>query len=390
MKKIEDLKNLEQETILLRLDLNVPLKNLQIADTTRIDKILPTLNFLIEKKCKIVILSHIGRPKGKVNKQLSMKPVCDFLSKKLNKKIKLIEENIFDFDPRSIFQNHDYTIAMLENIRFYEQEEKNDEKFAKLLSNFGNIFVNDAFSCSHREHASVTKITNFLPSYCGLQMDTEITALKKVTSDIERPITCIIGGSKISTKISVIKNLIPKFENIVIVGGMANNILEHQGYKIGKSIKEDNCKEIIDKIFSLAKVHNCNIFYPIDVCVGKNFNDMPQTKNLTQIENDDLILDIGNETIKRIISLIKNSKTILWNGPAGYFENSNFAIGSIKIAQTIVNTENKIYSVVGGGDTIAVLNKINVLKQFNFVSTAGGAFLEFLEGKEIPGIRALN
>ena len=253
MKKIEDLKNLEQETILLRLDLNVPLKNLQITDTTRIDKILPTLNFLIKKKCKIVILSHIGRPKGKVNKQLSMKPICDYLSKKLNKKIKLIEENIFDFDPRSIFQNHDYTIAMLENIRFYEQEEKNDEKFAKLLSNFGNIFVNDAFSCSHREHASVTQITNFLPSYCGLQMDTEIAALKKVTSDIERPITCIIGGSKISTKIGVIKNLIPKFENIVIVGGMANNILEHQGYKIGKSIKEDNCKEIINKIFSLAK-----------------------------------------------------------------------------------------------------------------------------------------
>ncbi len=390
MKKIEDLKNLEQETILLRLDLNVPLKNLQITDTTRIDKILPTLNFLIKKKCKIVILSHIGRPKGKVNKQLSMRPICDYLSKKLNKKIKLIEENIFDFDPRSIFQNHDYTIAMLENIRFYEQEEKNDEKFAKLLSNFGNIFVNDAFSCSHREHASVTKITNFLPSYCGLQMDTEIAALKKVTSDIERPITCIIGGSKISTKIGVIKNLIPKFENIVIVGGMANNILEHQGYKIGKSIKEDNCKEIINKIFSLAKVHNCNIFYPIDVCVGKNFNDTPQIKNLTEIENDDLILDIGNETIKKIVSLIKNSKTILWNGPAGYFENSNFAIGSIKIAQTIVNTENKIYSVVGGGDTIAVLNKINALKHFNFVSTAGGAFLEFLEGKEIPGIRALN
>ena len=390
MKKIEDLKNLEQETILLRLDLNVPLKNLQITDTTRIDKILPTLNFLIKKKCKIVILSHIGRPKGKVNKQLSMKPICDYLSKKLNKKIKLIEENIFDFDPRSIFQNHDYTIAMLENIRFYEQEEKNDEKFAKLLSNFGNIFVNDAFSCSHREHASVTKITNFLPSYCGLQMDTEIAALKKVTSDIERPITCIIGGSKISTKIGVIKNLIPKFENIVIVGGMANNILEHRGYKIGKSIKEDNCKEIIDKIFSLAKVHNCNIFYPIDVSVGKNFNDTPQIKNLTEIENDDLILDIGNETIKKIVSLIKNSKTILWNGPAGYFENSNFAIGSIKIAQTIVNTENKIYSVVGGGDTIAVLNKINALKHFNFVSTAGGAFLEYLEGKEIPGIRALN
>jgi phosphoglycerate kinase len=221
-------------------------------------------------------------------------------------------------------------------------------------------------------------------------MDTEITALKKITSNIERPITCIIGGSKISTKISVIKNLIPKFENIVIVGGMANNILEYKGYKIGKSIKENNCKEIIDEIFSLAKINNCNIFYPTDVSVGKNLNDTSQTKNLSEVENDDLILDIGPETIKIIISLIKNSKTFLWNGPAGYFENSNFAKGSIQIAETIVNTENKIYSVVGGGDTIAVLNKANALKHFNFVSTAGGAFLEYLEGKKIPGIRALN
>ena len=390
MKKIEDLKNLEQKKILIRLDLNVPLKNLQITDTTRIEKILPTLNFLIKKNCKIVIISHIGRPKGKIDKQLSMKPVCDYLSKKLNKKIRLVEENIFDFDPKTIFQNHDSKIAMLENIRFYEQEERNDEKFAKILSNFGDIFVNDAFSCSHRDHTSVTKITNFLPSYCGLQMDTEITALKKITSDIERPITCIIGGSKISTKISVIKNLIPKFENIVIVGGMANNILEYKGYKIGKSIKENNCKEIIDEIFSLAKINNCNIFYPTDVSVGKNLNDTSQTKNLSEIENDDLILDIGPETIKIIISLIKNSKTFLWNGPAGYFENSNFAKGSIQIAETIVNTENKIYSVVGGGDTIAVLNKANALEHFNFVSTAGGAFLEYLEGKKIPGIRALN
>tara|TARA_Y100000741_G_scaffold302392_1_gene244058 strand:+ start:642 stop:1814 length:1173 start_codon:yes stop_codon:yes gene_type:complete len=390
MKKIEDLENLEQKKILIRLDLNVPLKNNQITDATRIEKILPTLNFLIKKNCNIVIISHIGRPKGKVDKQLSMKPVCDYLSKKLDKKIRLIQENIFDFDPKTIFVNQETKIAILENIRFYEEEEKNDEKFAKILSNFGDIFVNDAFSCSHRNHASVTKITNFLPSYCGLQMDTEITALKKITSNIERPITCIIGGSKISTKINLIKNLIPKFENIVIVGGMANNILEYKGYKIGKSIKESNCKKTIEEIFSLAKIKNCNIFYPTDVSVGKNLNDKSQIKSLSEIENDDLILDIGDETIKTIVHVIKKSKTILWNGPAGYFENSNFAIGSIKIAQTIVNTENKIYSVVGGGDTIAVLNKINALKHFNFVSTAGGAFLEFLEGKEIPGIRALN
>ena len=390
MKKIKDLENLEQKKILIRLDLNVPLKNNQITDTTRIEKILPTLNFLIKKNCKIVIISHIGRPKGKIDKQLSMKPVCDYLSKKLDKKIRLIEENILNFDSKKIFQNQESKIAILENIRFYEEEEKNDEKFAKILSNFGDIFVNDAFSCSHRNHASVTKITNFLPSYCGLQMDMEITALKKITSNIERPITCIIGGSKISTKINLIKNLIPKFENIVIVGGMANNILEYKGYRIGKSIKESNCKKTIEEIFSLAKIKNCNIFYPTDVSVGKNLNDKSQIKSLSEIENDDLILDIGDETIKTIVHLIKKSKTILWNGPAGYFENSNFAKGSIQIAQTIVNTENKIYSVVGGGDTIAVLNKANTLKQFNFVSTAGGAFLEYLEGKEIPGIRALN
>ena len=390
MKKIKDLKDLEKKKILIRLDLNVPLKDGKITDATRIEKILPTLNFLIKKNCYIIMISHIGRPKGKIQKQLSMKPVCDYLSIKLEKKIKLVQEDIFNLNPKTIFQDQNEKIVMLENIRFYEQEEKNDEKFAKILSKFGDIFVNDAFSCSHREHASVSKITNFLPSYCGLQMDTEVNALKKVTSEIERPITCIVGGSKISTKISVIKNLIPKFENLIIVGGMANNILEHKGYKIGKSIKEINCKEIIDEIFSLAKINNCNIFYPTDVSVGKSLNDLSKTKNLSDIEDDDFILDIGPKTIDKIISIIEKSKTILWNGPAGYFENSNFAVGSLRIANSIIKSKNRNFSVVGGGDTIAVLNEANVLNHFNFVSTAGGAFLEYLEGKEIPGIRALN
>ena len=390
MKNLEDCSDLNKKKVLLRLDLNVPLNGNKIKDATRIDKILPTLKYLIKKKSQIIIISHIGRPNGKFDKKLSMLPVCEYLSDKLNNEVELIDTRIFDLNPNSFFKINSEKIIFLENIRFYEEEEKNDEKFAKILSNFGDIFVNDAFSCSHRNHASITKITNFLPSYCGLQMDAEITALKKITSDIERPITCIIGGSKISTKINLIKNLIPKFENIVIVGGMANNILEYKGYKIGKSIKESNCKKTIEEIFSLAKIKNCNIFYPTDVSVGKNLNDKSQIKSLSEIENDDLILDIGDETIKTIVHLIKKSKTILWNGPAGYFENSNFAKGSIQIAQTIVNTENKIYSVVGGGDTIAVLNKANTLKQFNFVSTAGGAFLEYLEGKEIPGIKALN
>ena len=390
MKKIEDFKDLYQKKVLVRLDLNVPLKNNQIIDTTRIDKILPTLNFLIQQKSKIIIISHIGRPKGKINSAMSMAPVCEYLSKKVNKKVDLLNQNLFEIKPEEIFDKSDDKIVFFENIRFYEQEEKNDEEFAKMLSKFGEIFVNDAFSCSHRAHASVDKIAKYLPSYCGLQMSTEIEALKKVTSDIDRPITCIIGGSKISTKISVIKNLIPKFENIVIVGGMANNFLEYSGHNIGKSLKEDNCNPIVEEILSLAKENKCNVLIPTDVSVGKNLEDSKTIKRLSEIEEDDLILDIGPKTIKLICSLLENSKTVLWNGPLGYFENSNFAIGSIEIAKKIVDLKDKIYSVAGGGDTIAVLNQAGVFKQLNFVSTAGGAFLEYLEGKEIPGIRALN
>ena len=390
MKNIEDLKNLNRKRVLVRLDLNVPLEGKKITDTTRIDKILPTLKFLIKQKATIIIISHIGRPKGKINPALSMAPVCEYLSKKLNINVELLNQNLFEINSDKISSVNNDKIFFLENIRFYEEEEKNDPKFAKTLSELGEIYVNDAFSCSHRAHASVDKITEYLPSYCGLQMNTEINALKKVTSNIEKPITCIIGGSKISTKISVIKNLIPKFENIVIVGGMANNILENNGHNIGKSLKEENCKQIIEEILLLAKKHYCNILLPVDVSVGKSLNDNYKIKNLTEVEDDDLILDIGPKTIKLICSLLENSKTVLWNGPLGYFENSNFAVGSIQIAKKIVNLKDKIYSVAGGGDTIAVLNQADAFSQLNFVSTAGGAFLEYLEGKEIPGIRALN
>ena len=390
MKNIEDLKNLNRKRVLVRLDLNVPLEGKKITDTTRIDKILPTLKFLIKQKATIIIISHIGRPKGKINPALSMAPVCEYLSKKLNINVELLNQNLFEINSDKISSVNNDKIFFLENIRFYEEEEKNDPKFAKTLSELGEIYVNDAFSCSHRAHASVDKITEYLPSYCGLQMNTEINALKKVTSDIEKPITCIIGGSKISTKISVIKNLIPKFENIVIVGGMANNILENNGHNIGKSLKEENCKQIIEEILLLGKKHGCNILLPVDVSVGKSLNDNYKIKNLTEVEDDDLILDIGPKTIKLICSLLENSKTVLWNGPLGYFENSNFAVGSIQIAKKIVNLKDKIYSVAGGGDTIAVLNQADAFSQLNFVSTAGGAFLEYLEGKEIPGIRALN
>jgi len=260
------------------------------------------------------------------------------------------------------------------------------------LSGLADLFVNDAFSCSHRSHASVSEITKFLPSFAGLQFEAELSALKKVTSEIKKPITCIIGGSKISTKIGIIKNLIPKFNNIVIVGGMANNILSHKGNQIGKSIKEKNCEKIIDEIFETSKQHSCSITFPKDVLVGRNLDDKSKVKELNEINEDDLILDIGPKTINTIKNIIQKSKTVLWNGPAGYFENPNFANGSYEIAKTIIekNKNKSIYSVVGGGDTIALINEINAIKEFNFVSTAGGAFLEYLEGKELPGIKALN
>tara|TARA_B100001173_G_scaffold289378_1_gene279215 strand:+ start:387 stop:1565 length:1179 start_codon:yes stop_codon:yes gene_type:complete len=392
MNYIKDHENLKDKNILLRLDLNVPLKNKIITDQTRIDKILPIINFLIKKRSKILVVSHVGRPKGKINKDLSLKPICEYLEKKINKKISFIKEDIFKLKKEDLFKNPQDQIVFLENIRFYIEEEENDFNFSKHLATLADVFVNDAFSCSHRPHASVCRITEFLPSYAGLQLETEINALKKITSEIKKPITCIIGGSKISTKIGMIKNLIPKFDNIVIVGGMANNILDYLGNPIGKSIKEDNCNSIIDDIFKIAKTSSCSVFYPEDVVVGKNMDDQAQIKELNEVTDDDLILDIGPKTIDKIKDIIEHSETILWNGPAGYFENKHFAKGSFEIAEKIKkkNIDNSIYSVAGGGDTIAVLNQINAINNFNFVSTAGGAFLEYLEGKELPGIIALK
>ena len=392
MRNIQDETNLNQKKVLLRLDLNVPLDNGKITDTTRIDKILPTINFLLKNEAKIIILSHVGRPKGKVVSELSLKPICEDLKNKLNQNIKLVSKNIKEIKSTDLFNEHNEKIIILENLRFYEEEEKNDNGFAKHLASLADIYVNDAFSCSHRAHASIFEITKFIPSYAGLQLNLEIDALTKITSEIQRPITCIIGGSKISSKINIIKNLIAKFDNIIIVGGMANNILRYKGYEIGKSIQEDNCDKIIEEIFSLSKKENCKIIYPEDVAVGKNLEGSAEIKELNNISKDELILDIGPKTIKAINSLIEESSTILWNGPAGYFENPNFAKGSLEIAKKIIekNKNNKIYSVAGGGDTVSLLNSIGAINNFNFVSTAGGAFLEYLEGKELPGIKALN
>jgi phosphoglycerate kinase len=392
MKSILDQLDLYKKKVLLRLDLNVPLENGIITDTTRINKILPTINFLRKNNSKIIILSHVGRPKGKVVNELSLKPICEDLKKKLNINIKLITKNLKEINSKNLFDDPEDKIIMIENLRFYSEEEENNKEFAKHLATLADIYVNDAFSCSHRAHASISEITKFLPSYSGLQLNLEVNALNKIIAEIKKPITCIIGGSKISTKINIIKNFIPKFDNIIIVGGMANNILKYKGYPIGKSVKEDDCDKTIEEIFDLLKKEKCKIIYPEDVVVGKSLSGSPEIKSLNDVLNNELILDIGPKTIKTITNIIENTSTILWNGPAGYFENPDFANGSYEIAKKIVekNKAKTIYSVVGGGDTVAVLNNMGVVNNFNFVSTAGGAFLEYLEGKELPGIKVLN
>ncbi len=390
MKSLTDLENLNNQIVLLRLDLNVPILDGKITDTNRIDKIIPTINFLLSKNAKIIIISHVGRPKGKFKNELSLQPIRDNLSLQVNENVKLEKTNIFNLKKDELFKSADEKLIILENIRFYPEEENNNEKFSEHLAKLGDIYVNDAFSCSHREHASVASITKFIPSYSGLQINSEVEALKKITTEIKKPITCIIGGSKISTKIDIIKNLIPKFDNIVIVGAMANNILKYKGYNIGASLFEKNSKKIIEEIFSEIESNSCRIYFPEDVKVGKSLKDDSIQKSLNQIENDDLILDVGSKTIENIKSVIDNSSTVLWNGPLGYFENPNFSIGSLEIAKYIGNKQGEIYSVIGGGDTVSVINSIKIKNKFNFVSTAGGAFLEYLEGKILPGIRALN
>ena len=383
---------LQGKKVLLRVDLNVPMKNGAITETSRIEKILPTIKLLIEKKAKIILLSHIGRPKGKVVSEMSLEPISKKLSQYLNKEVLFNKNKINENTISEINKVSNGSIMMLENIRFNEGEETNDKEFSKKISTLGDIYVNDAFSCSHRAHASIDGITKYLPSYFGLQITEEINALKKITSEIKNPITLIIGGSKISTKIKIIKNLIKKFDNIIIVGGMANTMLKHTGSNIGKSIYERSCENLIKEILEKSKLHNCQINCPIDVVVAKNLDGPGKNKDIKKIEEDDIILDIGSKTILSIKEIINNSNTVLWNGPAGYFENPNFENGTKKILEIIKekNTKNKIFSVAGGGETVAAINKFNNLNSFTFVSTAGGAFLEFLEGKTLPGIKALN
>ena len=385
--------NVQNKKIILRLDFNVPIKDKIIKDDTRIALCLPFIKKLIEKKAKIIILSHLGRPKGRKDPDLSLMPIYKYLKKKIQTNIFFFMGN-FDDEVKDKFEHlKQGEIILVENIRFFKEETDNDENFSKKLASLGDIYINDAFSCSHRKQSSIHKITKFInKSFAGPLLKKEIDAINLVIKHRKSPVTCIIGGSKISTKINIITSLIEKVDNLIIVGAMANNFLIFNNIKVGKSLIENNTKEIIKKIYDKARENNCEIIVPEDCVVGINFEGKGKNKKLNQIEENEIILDIGSNTIKNIKNKIDQSKTVLWNGPAGYFENENFSNGTMSIAETISkNTlEKSLISVLGGGDTLAAINKSKNKLSFSHLSTAGGAFLEYLEGKDLPGLSVLK
>ena len=385
--------HIDGKRIILRVDLNVPLKDKKIQDFTRISLALPFLKNLIKKKSKIILITHLGRPKGIRNSNLSLLPVYKYLKGQLNTNMYFYTGEINEEIKVKSSYLKEGEIILIENIRFFKEETENEENFSKKLGELGDIYINDAFSCSHRKQASIHNITKFVKEiYAGPSLQQEITAIDSVIKNKKNPVTCIIGGAKISTKIKVIYNLIKSASNIVIVGAMANNFLAYNNCEIGKSLKEENSNDIIKKILTEVGKYKCKIIIPGDCLVSKSFEGKAISKNTKLIEKDDIILDIGPKTIKIIEEIIDNSNTIMWNGPAGYFENKNFAIGTNSIAKKISeNTHKKsLISVLGGGDTVSAVNKSGLKLSFTHLSTAGGAFLEYLEGKDLPGLNVLK
>jgi len=392
LKALDENLNLTDKRIILRVDLNVPIQEGKVIDKSRINKVIPIIKEFTNKKAKVILISHLGRPKGKINEKLSLKPIAPILQNLLNSKVYFSNESC---GPTIIEKSNKIKsgeILLLENIRFNKEEEANEKNFAKELSKIGDIYVNEAFSCSHRAHASVCEITKYIDSFAGKLLSQEVSLINMLLNKAEKPVSCIIGGSKISTKIGILTNLVKKMQNIVIVGAMANNFIKYNGYKIGKSLFEKNQDDLLKDIIKKCEDNNCKLIIPKDVIVAKSYKLEAKLKSLDEIDDTDLILDIGENTLKKIYNVIDESKTILWNGPAGYFELEKFSTGSNKIAKKITErTKNKsLTSIAGGGDTVAVINKSGCYDGFTYVSTAGGAFLELLEGKILPGIKVLE
>ncbi len=394
---MKELKNLDfkNKRIIVRVDLNVPFFKDKITDYSRIYSVLPTLEKLLKNNNKVFLITHFGRPKGEINKKYSIEFLCLELKKILDlKTIHFIRSTEKKLIEKKISEMKVGEICLLENIRFNTEEEKNDINFSKLLASSFDIYINDAFSASHRNHASITGITNFLPSYAGLSFSKEVENLDKFLENSNKPNLAIIGGSKVSTKIKVLENLVEIFDSIVIGGAMANTFLLSNDYNVGCSLVENDFIDLSKKIQRKAESKNCKILLPIDVVCSKNLKNRKNadTYSINNIPNDQMIFDIGEKSIKLISDEILKSKSVLWNGPLGAFEYFPFDKSTISVANIIKNFsgKNQLDALAGGGDTLAAIKKSEANDAFSYLSTAGGAFLEWLEGNKSPGYIALK
>ncbi len=379
--------------VIVRVDLNVPMKDGKVTDMTRVERLTPTLRELAEKGAKIVLLSHLGRPKGP-DPNLSLEPLVEPLSQVLGRTVHFAPDCVGPAAEATVARLKPGELALMENLRFHRGEEGNDEDFARRLAKLGDVYVNDAFSAAHRAHASIAALAALLPAYAGRLMQAELEALGNALENPKKPLVAVVGGAKVSTKLDLLGNLTRKVDKLVIGGGMANTFLFAQGIEVGKSLCERDLADTAREIIAAGEKNGCEIVLPIDVVVAREFkaNAPHDIVPVDKVPADGMILDVGPVTVEQLDSLFVNARTVVWNGPLGAFELEPFDRGTNAVAQTVakLTRQGKLLSVAGGGDTVAALAHAGVLEQFSYVSTAGGAFLEWLEGKDLPGVVALE
>ncbi len=379
--------------VLVRCDLNVPVADGKVSDATRLERVIPGLRDLATRGARVIVLSHFGRPKG-ADANLSLKPIADAMAKSLGKPVMFGADCIGDAAQSVVAAMHDGDVALLENLRFHQGEEKNDAAFAAELAKLGDFYVNDAFSCAHRAHASTEGVTHLLPSYAGPLMMEEISALRAALDKPQRPTAAVVGGAKVSTKIPVLMHLMEKVDKLIIGGGMANTFLQAKGVAVGKSLAEPDFHKTALEIMAAAASKGCEIVLPVDGVVAREFKAgaASEVVDINACPAHSMILDVGPKSVAHLMQVIAGCKTLLWNGPLGAFEIAPFGTGTFALAKAAADMTKagKLVSVAGGGDTVAALNAAGAAESFTYVSTAGGAFLEWLEGRELPGVAALT
>ena len=394
-KTIKDLKGnqLVGKRVLVRVDFNVPLdNNLEITNDTRIKAALPTINYLISHQAKVILMSHLGRPKGKVVEKLRLDPVAKRLSELLKQDVKKVNDCIGEEVEKTVLNMKKGEVILLENLRFYSEEEKNKPEFAKSLAKLGDIFVNDAFGAAHRAHASTVGVAKILPSYAGFLMAKEVEVLSNLLEDPERPFVVVLGGAKISGKIEIVQNLLDIADRILIAGGMSYTCLAALGHEVGKSLLEEYDLRVVFKMLKEAEEKGSKILLPIDLVVAIKEVSEKAASKLVRVENipkEGIGVDLGEKSLNEFEKEIKKAKTVFWNGPVGVFEIEKFAKGTNKIAKILADLQGKAVTIIGGGDSIAAIDKAGLAEKMTHISTGGGASLEFLGGKKLPGIEVL-